>query len=216
MTGLDLVELQLRIAAGERVDTAVTRQGHAIEARLYAEDPRTFLPQAGRLERLSFPDGIRVDAGVAEGDEVGVSYDPMIAKLIAHGESRAEALDRLTEALDATVAEGVTTNLPFLRWLVRHPAFVAADLSTAFLTDQPPLSAPPRRLPTGPFAAAWRLNLPVPPAPCRHQTSTRRHRRARAREAVACAPRCPARSPRSRSQRATPSARGSRSSCWRR
>ena len=163
VTGLDLVELQLRIASGERVARAVARAGHAVEARLYAEDPRTFLPQAGTLERLSFPDGIRVDAGVAEGDQVGVSYDPMIAKLIAHGESRADALRRLTAALDGTVAEGVTTNLPFLRWLVRHPAFVAADLSTAFLTERPPLSAPPRRLPTGPFASAWRLNLPAPP-----------------------------------------------------
>ena len=163
VTGLDLVELQLRVAAGERVDRSVVCRGHAIEARLYAEDPRSFLPQAGTLERLSFPEEIRVDAGVAEGDEVGVSYDPMIAKLIAHGESRMEALDRLTEALDATVAEGVTTNLPFLRWLVRHPAFVAADLSTAFLTEHPPLSAPPRRLPKGPFASAWRLNLPAPP-----------------------------------------------------
>jgi acetyl/propionyl-CoA carboxylase alpha subunit len=168
VTGLDLVELQLRIASGERVDRAVARTGHAIEARLYAEDPRTFLPQAGTLERLSFPDGIRVDAGVAEGDEVGVAYDPMIAKLVAHGETRAEALTRLTEALDATVAGGVTTNLPFLRWLVRHPAFAGGQLSTAFLADHPPLSAPPRRLPAGAFATPWRLNLPPPrrhPAP---------------------------------------------------
>jgi acetyl/propionyl-CoA carboxylase alpha subunit len=162
VTGLDLVELQLRIAAGERVERTATRTGHAIEARLYAEDPRTFLPQAGTLERLSFPEGIRVDAGVSQGDEIGVSYDPMIAKLIAHGESRPEALARLTAALDATAAEGVTTNLPFLRWLVRHPAFAAAELSTAFLADNPPLSAPPRRLPEGPFAAPWRLNLPAP------------------------------------------------------
>jgi len=162
VTGLDLVELQLRIAAGERVDRTIVTRGHAIEARLYAEDPRSFLPQSGTLQRLSFPDGIRVDAGVAEGDEVGVAYDPMIAKLIAHGDSRDDALQRLMAALDATVVEGVTTNLPFLRWLVRHPAFVAADLSTAFLTDHPPLSAPPRRLTAGPFASPWRLNLPTP------------------------------------------------------
>ena len=69
--------------------------GHAVEVRLYAEDPRTFLPQAGRIERLRLPTGIRVDAGVEEGDEVGIAYDPMIAKLIAHGPTRDEALDRL-------------------------------------------------------------------------------------------------------------------------
>jgi acetyl-CoA/propionyl-CoA carboxylase, biotin carboxylase, biotin carboxyl carrier protein len=162
VTGLDLVELQLRVACGEELDLVVARHGHAVEARLYAEDPRTFLPQGGALQRLSFPAGIRVDAGVEEGDEVGVAYDPMIAKLIAHGADRAEALDRLAGALDATVVEGVVTNLPFLRWLVAHPAFRAGGVSTSFLTDFPPLSAPPLRLPTGPFAEPWRLNLPAP------------------------------------------------------
>ncbi len=95
--------------------------------RLYAEDPRTFLPQAGRIERLRLPTSIRVDAGVAEGDEVGTGYDPMIAKLIAAGETRDEALDRLAAALAETEVAGVTTNLPFLRWLVAHPALRAGE-----------------------------------------------------------------------------------------
>ena len=125
VTGLDIVELQLRVAAGEPVELDVHPRGHAIEARLYAEDPRTFLPQTGRIRRLVLPGDVRVDAGVEEGDEIGLSYDPMIAKLIAHGADRDEAIARLERALDATVVEGVTTNLPFLRWLVRHPAFRA-------------------------------------------------------------------------------------------
>jgi acetyl/propionyl-CoA carboxylase alpha subunit len=162
VTGVDLVELQLRIAAGETVDVEVSSNGHAVEARLYAEDPRGFLPQAGTIERLAFPAGVRVDAGVAEGDEVGVSYDPMIAKLIAHGVDRDQALDRLARALDETVVEGVVTNLPFLRWLVGHPVFRVGGVSTSFLEEFPPLSAPPYRLPSGPYAGGWRLNLPSP------------------------------------------------------
>jgi 3-methylcrotonyl-CoA carboxylase alpha subunit len=130
--------------------------------RLYAEDPRTFLPQAGRIERLRLPSGIRVDAGVDEGDEVGVAYDPMIAKLIAHGPTRDEALFRLQDALAETVVEGLTTNLPFLRWLVAHPAVRAGRTTTAFLSDYPPLSAAPARLPSGPWDGAWRMNLPAP------------------------------------------------------
>ena len=120
-------------------------QGHAVEVRLYAEDPRTFLPQAGTVERLRLPTGIRVDAGVEEGDEVGIAYDPMIAKLIAHGATRDEALDRLAAALAETEVAGVTTNLPFLRWLVAHPALRAGETTTAFLAEHPPLSAPPAR-----------------------------------------------------------------------
>ena len=163
VTGLDLVELQLRIAAGETPAVDVEPRGHAVEARLYAEDSRTFLPQAGTIERLVFSTRVRVDAGVAEGDEVGVSYDPMIAKLIAHGIDREEALERLARALDETVVDGVFTNLPFLRWLVAHPVFRAGAVSTAFLEEYPALSAPPHRLPAGPFAGGWRLNLPAPP-----------------------------------------------------
>ena len=119
--------------------------GHAVEVRLYAEDPRTFLPQAGRIERLVLPEAIRVDAGVEEGDEVALAYDPLIAKLIAHGPTRDDALDRLEAALAETEVEGVTTNLPFLRWLVAHPDVRAGGTTTAFLVEHPPLSTPPAR-----------------------------------------------------------------------
>jgi acetyl/propionyl-CoA carboxylase alpha subunit len=167
VTGVDLVLQQLRIAQGEPLQvTDCYLQGSAVEVRLYAEDPKTFLPQSGRIERLRLPSEIRVDAGVEEGDEVGTSYDPLIAKLIAHGRSREEALDRLAAALDETEVGGVTTNLPFLRWLVAHPALRAGRTTTAFLTEYPPLSAPPLRLPDRPWAGAFRLNLPAPgPAP---------------------------------------------------
>jgi acetyl/propionyl-CoA carboxylase alpha subunit len=164
VTGVDLVQEQLRIAQGEPIGARGSKpQGHAVEVRLYAEDPRTFLPQAGRIERLRLPRAIRVDAGVAEGDDVGTRYDPMIAKLIAHGPTRAEALARLRDALAETEVVGVTTNLPFLRWLVAHPALAAGETTTAFLVDHPPLSEPPLRLPEGPWRGAFRLNLPSPP-----------------------------------------------------
>ena len=164
VTGIDLVAEQLRVAAGDRLNVEPETNGHAVEVRLYAEDPRTFLPQAGRIEHLRLPTGIRVDAGVEEGDEVGVAYDPMIAKLIAHGPTRDEALLRLRDALAETEVEGLTTNLTFLRWLVSHPAVRAGRTTTAFLAEHPPLSALPTRLPSGPWQGAWRLNLP-PPAP---------------------------------------------------
>jgi len=163
LTGLDIVELQLRVAAGEDVDVEPVPQGHAIEARLYAEDPRTFLPQAGRLDRLVLPAGVRVDAGAEEGDEIGTRYDPLVAKLVSRGADREEALARLVRALDETAVAGVVTNLPFLRWLVRHPAFRAGAVSTAFLTEHAPLSAPPLRATPGAFEQPWRLNLPAPP-----------------------------------------------------
>jgi acetyl/propionyl-CoA carboxylase alpha subunit len=167
VTGLDLVEWQLRIAAGELlVPDRHKVGGHAVEARLYAEDSRTFLPQIGTIERLRLPGGVRVDAGVEQGDEVGARYDPLLAKLIAHGADREEALDRMAAALDETEVGGLVTNLPFLRWLVSHPSFRAGRVTTAFLDDHPPLSAPPMRLPAGPWQGSWRLNLPRPaPAP---------------------------------------------------
>ena len=163
--GLDLVALQLAVARGDPIeDPHASFHRHAVEVRLYAEDPLDFLPQTGRIERLRLPGSIRIDAGVEEGDEISVAYDPMIAKLIASGASRAEALDRLAEALAETEIEGVTTNLPFLRWLVSHPAVRDGRTTTAFLTDYPPLSARPVRLPSGPWATPFRLNRP-PPAP---------------------------------------------------
>jgi acetyl/propionyl-CoA carboxylase alpha subunit len=162
--GIDLVQWQLRIARGEQLDVQPRPTGAAVEVRLYAEDPRTFLPQAGRLERLRLPETIRVESGVAEGDEIGTGYDPMIAKLIATGATRDLALDRLAAALDATEVGGVTTNLPFLRWLVAHPVLRAGDTTTAFLQEHPPLSAPPASVPDPVWRVPFRLNLPSPPA----------------------------------------------------
>jgi 3-methylcrotonyl-CoA carboxylase alpha subunit len=137
VTGLDLVEAQLRIGAGEplevdqaAIDGALAKGGHAIEVRLYAEDAEAgFLPATGRVERLAWPsgDGIRVDAGIDEGSIVGDRFDPMLAKIVAHGSDRAEALSRLTRALDDTAVLGLTTNLRFLRWLVRQPVVEAGD-----------------------------------------------------------------------------------------
>ena len=164
ITGLDLVEQQLRIAEGAplAVDDGGPG-GHAVEARLYAEDPRTFLPQAGRIERLRLPSNVRVDQGVAEGDEVGLAYDPLIAKLVAADVTRRAAHERLARALAETEVSGVTTNLPFLRWLLAHPVFRAEAVSTAFLIEHPPLSPAPLRRASGSWLGAWRLNLPLPP-----------------------------------------------------
>ncbi len=167
VTGTDLVAWQLRIADGGGVDSYLpTRSGHAVEVRLYAEDSRTFLPQAGRIERLLLPATVRVDSGVEEGDEIGLAYDPLLAKLIAHGASRGDAFDRLAAALEETKVDGVTTNLRFLRWLVAHPVVRAGEATTAFLVENPPLSQPPPRRVAGPWRRPWRLNLPPPvPAP---------------------------------------------------
>src|SRR5205807_6509371 len=101
--------------------------------------------------------------GGAGGDGVGVSYDPMIAKLIASGTTRDGALDRLAAALLETGVGGLVTNLPFLRWLVDHPALRAGRTTTAFLVDHPPLSTPAARIPVGAWQGAWRLNLAPPP-----------------------------------------------------
>jgi acetyl/propionyl-CoA carboxylase alpha subunit len=178
VTGVDLVQAQLRIAQGEALQvTDCYLDGQAVEVRLYAEDPATFLPQSGPIERLRLPSGIRVDAGVEQGDEVGTGYDPLIAKLIAHGASRAEALGRLSAALAETEVAGVVTNLPFLRWLVAHPALAAGRTTTAFLTEYPPLSAPPLRLPDRPWLGGFRLNLspPAPAAPPDPDTAAHDH-----------------------------------------
>jgi acetyl/propionyl-CoA carboxylase alpha subunit len=161
VTGFDLVEQQLRIASGERLEVETREpRGHAVEVRLYAEDPRTFLPRTGTITRLRLPEGIRVDQGVEEGDEIRVAYDPLIAKLIAYEETRAEALDALAAALRKTEVRGVETNLPFLRWLVDHPELRAGEATTAFLAEYPPLSRPPRA--RRPWAGPWRLNGPPP------------------------------------------------------
>jgi acetyl-CoA/propionyl-CoA carboxylase biotin carboxyl carrier protein len=130
VTGRDLVADQIRIAAGDTLGFTqrdVRPNGHAIEVRLYAEDADAgFLPATGRIVGLQWPqgDGVRVDAGIVLGDEVTGRFDPMLAKIVAHGADRTEALGRLTAALDRTVVLGLTTNLAFLRWLVRQPVVV--------------------------------------------------------------------------------------------
>jgi len=140
ITGLDLVEWQIRIAEGARLPLAqddVTARGHAIEVRLYAEDPaRDFLPQPGRLDHVGFPEqaaGVRIDTGVRSGDVVPREYDPLIAKLIAWGDDRASAIARLTRALADTEIAGVRTNRGFLAAIVGHPAFAAGELDTGFI-----------------------------------------------------------------------------------
>jgi 3-methylcrotonyl-CoA carboxylase alpha subunit len=134
ITGLDLVELQLRVAAGERLpftQQQLKMAGHAIEARIYAEDPRRdFLPSTGRLVHVAFPAEARVDTGAETGTEITSWYDPMIAKLIAHGQDRAQALERLHAALRATEIAGVTTNVEFLRRICESRAFREAELDT--------------------------------------------------------------------------------------
>lgn len=140
VTGHDLVAWQLRVAAGEPLPCRqedLALRGHAVEARLYAEDPaRGFLPAAGRLERLRFPEvgaQVRIDSGVREGDEISRHYDPMIAKLIVAGADRPAALAGLERALGETEVAGVATNLAFLRRIAAHAAYRAGRIDTAFV-----------------------------------------------------------------------------------
>ena len=157
--GVDLVALQLAIAAGapltlpQRDDAP---QGWAIEARINAEDPRNgFVPSTGRIARWDAPhgDGIRLDAGVRGGSEVSIYYDSMLAKLIAHGADRDEAIDRLTRALESFRIDGVRTNVSLLLAIARDGDFRAGDTTTAFLTDHPQLAAEAAE-PDGAFAIA--------------------------------------------------------------
>jgi 3-methylcrotonyl-CoA carboxylase alpha subunit len=149
ITGQDLVEWQLRVAAGEELPLAAEQlrvRGHAIEARLYAEDPaQDFLPSIGTLVHLRQPREdahVRVDSGVREGDAITLYYDPMIAKLVVHGEDRAEALQRLAGALAQYEVVGVATNLGLLRAIAHHPAFARAELDTGFIARHAELLMP--------------------------------------------------------------------------
>jgi 3-methylcrotonyl-CoA carboxylase alpha subunit len=142
ITGLDLVEWQLRVAAGEHLalqQDQVPLSGHAIEARVYAEDPaRDYLPQTGALLHLRMPESsghVRVDSGVVEGDTVSVFYDPMIAKLAVWDEDRSRALRRLRRALEGFEVAGLATNLGLLGRIAAHPAFAAGDVHTGFLPE---------------------------------------------------------------------------------
>ena len=146
VTGLDLVELMFRIAAGEPLPLTqadITTNGWAIEARVYAEDPsRNFLPSIGRLARYHLPDtndgNVRVDTGVGEGSEISMFYDPMIAKLVTHGRDRPAAIDRMRAALDAYYIRGTGNNTAFLSSVLTHPRFAEGRLSTDFIADEYP------------------------------------------------------------------------------
>ena len=154
ITGLDLVEWQLRVASGERLpklQDELRINGHAFEARVYAENPRNqFLPATGPIKLLRTPAlsaDVRVDTGVREGDAITPHYDPMIAKLIVHGENREQALQRLALALDEYAVVGFSNNVEFLQRVARHPAFAAGDIDTGFIARHagdllPPLPAP--------------------------------------------------------------------------
>ncbi len=143
ITGLDLVEMMIRVAAGEKLPLAqkdVKLQGWAVEARLYAEDPfRNFLPSTGRLVKYREPrpgPDVRVDTGVYEGGEISMFYDPMIAKLCTYGKTRNAAIDRMRRALDEFYVRGVSHNVPFLAALMAHPRFVAGKLTTNFIAEE--------------------------------------------------------------------------------
>ncbi len=155
ITGLDLVEQMIRVAAGEKLafkQKDIARNGWAIECRINAEDPfRNFLPSTGRLVKYRPPTqnleaaqpgpiegGVRVDTGVYEGGEIPMYYDSMIAKLITHGRDRAEAIAKMREALNAFVIRGISSNIPFQAALLAHPRFVAGDFNTGFIAEQFP------------------------------------------------------------------------------
>jgi acetyl/propionyl-CoA carboxylase alpha subunit len=185
VAGVDLVHAQLRVAAGAPLPWAegdLTQRGHAVECRIYAEDPAAhFLPQAGRLllyRQPSIP-GVRIDTGVREGDSIGVHYDPLIAKLIAHAATREAAIARAAAALRAFPILGIRTNIPFVIALLEHPdvrrgavhtGFIDAELSTLIGSGPPPIEA---------AAAA---------AVARTKAASRRWRARRSRCAIPAAP----------------------------
>jgi len=170
VTGLDLVRAQLLVASGDPLpwtQDAIAQRGHAIEARVYAEDPaRDFLPQAGRVLRYREPrlPGVRVDSGIAEGGDIPVHYDPMIAKVIATAETRALAISRLRAALTDFQITGLRTNVPFLITVLDHPAFLEGRVDTAFLDrESSALAADARSAERGP-AESPALQRPASPA----------------------------------------------------
>src|SRR6202012_5095143 len=140
ITGVDLVEWQLLIAAGEKLPLTqdqITLKGHAIEARVYAENPhKTFIPSVARIRTLHTPEpsnGLRIDAGYRKGDVVSPHYDAMLAKLIAWAPTRDAAIDRLNNALEQSDVRGVVTNIPFLAMLISHPEVRANAIDTGFI-----------------------------------------------------------------------------------
>src|SRR5256885_425136 len=165
ITGLDLVEQMIRVAAGEKLAIAqedVKRNGWAIECRINAEDPfRNFLPSTGRLVRFAPPEqtmwqadtghlhGVRVDTGVYEGGEIPMFYDSMIAKLIVHGSDRNDAIAKMREALNAFVIRGISSNIPFQAALLAHPKSKSGDSTPVSTADHSPPASPAGDVPRG-------------------------------------------------------------------
>ena len=144
VTGLDLVELMIKVAAGQKLPLLqkdIQLQGWAIETRIYAEDPfQGFLPSVGRMERYIEPadDGVRIDSGIFEGGEVSIFYDPMISKLITYGTDRNQAIEKMSNALDSYYIRGVKNNISFLSALIIHPRFISGNLTTNFINEEYP------------------------------------------------------------------------------
>lgn len=139
ITGLDLVEQQLRIASGETLSFTqdeVKRSGHAIEVRIYAEDPKTFFPSPGKITSLSLPTSVRIDHFLEDGVTITPFYDPMIAKIIAHGETRKDAIQKLQAALEELKVEGIKTNTPMLLQVLEDEVFQSGIYTTSFVTKQ--------------------------------------------------------------------------------
>jgi acetyl/propionyl-CoA carboxylase alpha subunit len=165
VTGVDLVQWQIRVAAGETLaftQKDLRQDGHAIEARIYAEDPANgFLPQTGWVLKMAAPTApdIRLDTGVSEGGAVGTHYDPLLAKLIVYAENRSQALDKIISALKETVILGVVSNTNFLQDLVAHPAVKAGQYHTHFVENSMDDLAPAPKIPTGVLLAAALVDL---------------------------------------------------------
>jgi propionyl-CoA carboxylase alpha chain len=186
--GVDLVAEQIRIAEGHALDdTPPPARGHAVEARLYAEDPaRDWSPQTGRLHRLAVPGTVRLDTGYSDGDDIGVHYDPLLAKAVAHAPTRAEAIRKLASALERAVIHGPVTNRDLLVRSLRHEEFAQARMDTGFYDRHLPELTAPAPDPYAPLAAAladahgrsrfggWR-NLPSQPQTRRYATAGEEH-----------------------------------------
>ncbi len=186
--GVDLVAEQIRIAEGHALDDAPPpARGHAVEARLYAEDPaRDWSPQTGRLHRLAVPRTVRLDTGYTDGDDIGVHYDPLLAKAVAHAPTRAEAIRKLASALERAVIHGPVTNRDLLVRSLRHEEFAQARMDTGFYDRHLPELTAPAPDPYAPLAAAladahgrsrfggWR-NLPSQPQTRRYATAGEEH-----------------------------------------
>jgi 3-methylcrotonyl-CoA carboxylase alpha subunit len=187
ITGQDLVEWQLRVAMGERLPLAqdeLTITGHSFEARLYAEDPeQDFLPATGRLERFAMdlkgagldPRQVRLDSGVETGDAVSMHYDPMLAKLIVHGDDRNQALSTLNRALAALDVQGVVTNRAFLQRLATHPAFRNAELDTRFIEKNEATLFAPKQYSIEEYAGAALIGLNQLARECESDSPWDRH-----------------------------------------